>query len=266
METPRVIRSAAVSGARRLDVSVTDRKQPAPAPEIAAAARAQPAAKSNGSADPDPVPVSGYSAELVESFLFQIKELEQQKAELQREFDQLWQQHQSQSQLLAQDKAIGFNKGYQAGVDEARLQTETGLAELREAVTLFQQWLQCQFTGMEALAAEMTLAGLVKIVGDRYADEAFVLEVTRHVACQIRDNTRVILRVNKRDQDILLRHVTELKEWLGDAVEVQADARVQTGGCLIEADTGALDGRLDTQIRNLQESIMSVVREAKPSP
>lgn len=264
METPRVIRSAAVSGARRLDVSVPDRKQPAPAPEIAAAARAQPA-MSHSDAEP-PVPIPGYSADLVESLRFQVKELEQQKAVLQRELDQLRQQHQFQSQSLAQDQATGFNKGYQAGVDEARLQTEMGLAELREAITLFKQGLKCQVTGMEGVAAEMTLAGLVKIVGDRYADEAFVLEATRHVAGQIRDNARVILRVNKRDQDILLRHVTELKELLGDAVEVVADTRVQTGGCLIEADTGMLDGRLETQIRNLQESIMTVVRESRPSP
>lgn len=262
METTRVIRAASVTGARKLGVSSSDARRTevevlkesvrSDTPLVAAS-------------DVGPLAASTYHPELVESLKSQLKELEQRHADLQSKFDDVQMKYQAQSEQLIRDQASGFKSGYRDGADDARKDVQKELDALREAATLFKQWMQAEFSGLEALAAEMTLAALIKIVGDQYADEKFVVGVAQQVARQIRETARVTLRVNKRDQEVLARHLVELKDMLGTAIDIQADIRVQTGGCLIETDTGTLDGRLDTQIRNLQESILAVVRDAKAS-
>lgn len=262
METTRVIRAASVSGARKLGVSSSDSKR-------AEAKGSKESVHSNAPSvvlsDGGPQAAPTYHAELVESLKLQLKELEQKHAALQLKFDDVQMKYQAQSDQLTQDKMLGFKSGYQDGAEDARNEVQKELDTLREAAALFKQWMQAEFSGLEALAAEMTLEALIKIVGEQYADEKFVVGVIRQVSSQIRDTARVTLRVNKRDQEILGRHLADLKDMLGTAIDIQADIRVQSGGCLIETDTGTLDGRLDTQIRNLQESILAVVREAKTS-
>ena len=43
-------------------------------------------------------------------------------------------------------------------------------------------------------------------------------------------------------------------------LELVADERVELGGCLIETDGGTLDGRLETQLKRLRDTLLDAAR------
>jgi flagellar biosynthesis/type III secretory pathway protein FliH len=41
----------------------------------------------------------------------------------------------------------------------------------------------------------------------------------------------------------------------GRKFEIVADSRVELGGCIVETNTGSLDGRFEVQLRELYETL-----------
>lgn len=260
METTKVIRSAAVSGARRLPVG---RKEPEAKSAPSSKPGASPLPRGEDSRAENVMVAHAsaltYQTDLVDSLTSQVQSLEKRIEELTLEL------HQSNAALIEYRNSVeekereGFQQGYREGADAAKNEGKKNLAEMAEALEHCKRWVTAEVEGLEFVAKDIVLAALVKIVGHEYQNPAFVAAAIKQVALQVRDSARMTIRVNKRDYDALHNYLPSLQEKFGEQIQIQTDTRIQTGGCLIETDTGTFDGRLETQIKLLQESLEAVV-------
>ncbi len=74
------------------------------------------------------------------------------------------------------------------------------------------------------------------------------------------DRERLVVRVSPRDHELLAAEGLKPKNGDAHAVELLADERVELGGCLIETGGGTLDGRLETQLKRLRDTLLGAAR------
>lgn len=267
METPKVIRSAAVSGARRLPVGGREpdvsKSAPSSKPSAAHVAYKE---DSHVEVDRDAHAASlTYQTDLVDSLSSQVKSLEKRVEELTNELKLANAALTEHENSLEQKERDGFQQGYREGAEAAKKESKNKLSEMTDVLEQCKRWTASEIEGLEFVAKEIVLAALVKIIGHEYENPTFVAATIKQVAQQVRDSARMTIRVNKRDYEALRSYLPVLQEQFGEHIQIQTDSRIQLGGCLIETDTGTFDGRLETQIKLLQESMEAAVsKEADP--
>nr|HNI25959.1 FliH/SctL family protein [Leptospiraceae bacterium] len=79
---------------------------------------------------------------------------------------------------------------------------------------------------------------------------------------RIKDRDRVDIRVNFSDLEITTAHKDELIKLMESLrkVNIYEDSRIDRGGVIIETDVGAIDARISTQLKEIEEAI----RNAEP--
>lgn len=182
-------------------------------------------------------------------------------------------------QARAEGAALGRQQGFQQGLSEGRSQ---GLREERaKAEAAVPQALHALDTLLAAFreervallhAAERDLLRLACAVGarvvkgevardpravQRNVDEAIALAATKR---------RLVLRVHPDDEQALRAYVPALEKRFGDieGVSIAADPSVTRGGCLVTADTGAVDARIETQLAQIEAALLGEAEASTP--
>ena len=159
------------------------------------------------------------------------------------------------------EKSRGYEQGLVEGRETAEKEAKIEIAHQYDKVTdlvnLFEKNLDAQIDDAEKLAIEITFGALCKIVGERYADDAFRLATIENVIASLKDLNGLTVYVSPSDMAV----VSSLPESTGrHDVRFVADDRVTRGGCIVESSAGSWDGRLETQIQRLKESLVSVIK------
>jgi flagellar assembly protein FliH len=159
----------------------------------------------------------------------------------------------------------GFNRGRQEALDQAKLEFEGLMNEARNV-------LQQAMVGREGLIRSATgeIARLALRVAERVIghevniNEDVVLHTIQAALEKIKARESVVVRCNPADaeyvrmnKDIFTRMVEGLKQF-----DVQGDAKVERGGCIIETNLGNVDARIQTQLAVLQLAFGEVERAA----
>ena len=164
-------------------------------------------------------------------------------------------------------------KDAQALVDEAEIRRAAiieaarqegfrqGLAAWDNALEAAWQAQQALDSRYEPEMVRLAVKIAEKIIGEelRARPEAIV-SVARECLRGVRHNHNLTLRVNAADTDHVQRNLASLIEATatGCRIQVQADATVPAGGCIIESVAGLIDARLETQLKCLEEILLRV--------
>lgn len=152
-------------------------------------------------------------------------------------------------------REVGFKKG-QSEVRRLidRLGTIVGKAiDIREDI----------IRASEKQMVEMILIISRKVIKDEIIErKEIVLNNIREALKRIKDRDRVDIRVNFSDLEITTAHKDELIKLMESLrkVNIYEDSRVDRGGVIIETDVGAIDARISTQLKEIEEAI----RNAEP--
>lgn len=152
-------------------------------------------------------------------------------------------------------REVGFKKG-QAEVRRLidRLGTIVGKAiDIREDI----------IRASEKQMVDMILIISRKVIKDEIIErKEIVLNNIREALKRIKDRDRVDIRVNFSDLEITTAHKDELIKLMESLrkVNIYEDSRVDRGGVIIETDVGAIDARISTQLKEIEEAI----RNAEP--
>ncbi len=152
-------------------------------------------------------------------------------------------------------REVGFKKG-QAEVRRLidRLGTIVGKAiDIREDI----------IQASEKQMVEMILIIARKVIKDEIIErKEIVLNNIREALKRIKDRDRVDIRVNFSDLEITTAHKDELIKLMESLrkVNIYEDSRIDRGGVIIETDVGAIDARISTQLKEIEEAI----RNAEP--
>jgi flagellar assembly protein FliH len=96
----------------------------------------------------------------------------------------------------------------------------------------------------------------LKLAGSLLSTREAALGCVLSVLQRVKDERELTIRVSPADLPLLQKHEASLREALGSRRwTLASDSRVAAGGCLVESSLGTLDGRLESQLGKLCETL-----------
>jgi type III secretion protein L len=104
-----------------------------------------------------------------------------------------------------------------------------------------------------------------KIIGREIErDRTAVVDIVANAMRQARRNETVTVRVNPADLELIETHRHRLaRSTREQLLDIVPDPRVRSAGCLIESESGAIDARLETQLRVLERALLTKTADSK---
>jgi len=153
----------------------------------------------------------------------------------------------------------GREHGYKKGQGEVRRLIDRLGTIVGQAIDVREDIIQAS----EKQMVEMILVIARKVIKDEIIErKEVVLNNIREALKRIKDRDRVDIRVNFADLELTTAHKDELIKMMESLrkVNIFEDSRIDRGGCIIETDVGAIDARISTQLKEIEEAI----RNAEP--
>ena len=152
----------------------------------------------------------------------------------------------------------GRAQGYQDGMAESRKEIEEELQRLKSLIEGLSEEMNKRLSDSEDAIVEVVSASIAKIVGDVMLTPEGVVGVVRNAIDQLTQRGKLIVRVSPEDFELLEAERKTLLDGLDETfVEMVPDGRVKLGGCLLETESGGLDGRLEVQLQRLNAVLLS---------
>lgn len=153
----------------------------------------------------------------------------------------------------------GREIGYREGQGEVRRLIDRLGTILGNAIDVREQIVR----ESEKLMVEMILMIARKVIKDEIIErKEVVLNNIREALARIKERDRIDIRVNFADLELTTAHKDEIVKMMESLrkVNIYEDSRVDRGGVIIETDVGAIDARISTQLKEIEQAI----RDAKP--
>ena len=136
---------------------------------------------------------------------------------------------------------------------------EEALSELTELILEARERRDAALAEAERYLLRLAVKLAEKIIGREVErDPAALADIVANALRQARQNETLTVRVSPAD----LPHVEAFRARLDPAgrarfLDIVADPRVRTGGCIIESESGTIDAQLDTQLRVLERALLA---------
>lgn len=153
----------------------------------------------------------------------------------------------------------GREIGYREGQGEVRRLIDRLGTILGHAIDVREQIVR----ESEKLMVEMILMIARKVIKDEIIErKEVVLNNIREALARIKERDRIDIRVNFADLELTTAHKDEIIKMMESLrkVNIYEDSRVDRGGVIIETDVGAIDARISTQLKEIEQAI----RDARP--
>lgn len=142
---------------------------------------------------------------------------------------------------------------------QARLELLEGL--LKETCNQLALTRQAVMQGAEGELLDVVLTIARRVVRSELAAKREAVLLTARDALEVARGRKVLaIRVSPADYAVLAEHRGELLASL-EGARVVPDGEIEAGGCIVEVDTGLVDGRIESQ---LQEAARLLGRERLP--
>jgi len=153
-------------------------------------------------------------------------------------------------------KRDGFAGGRGAAEEAAMRASKQAVALLQKVVVAAQTAFEKEEKQLENICVAVVGEAIAKIAGPLLASEQAALGAIRIVLARVREGRELTIRVSREDFSVVSRLQDELTAALaGRKCEFVADNRLELGGCIIESKLGSLDGRFESQLRELYETL-----------
>ena len=165
------------------------------------------------------------------------------------------------AQGYEEGKVQGYQDGYQEGLNTAN---ENAQQQLSEEIRNFADQLKSKVNEVSGQMdtwyqrAEEQLAFLSVAVAEQIlklevqTNREVVISLVQEATKELLEDTKVKIRINPFDLDIMLQRKEEILQYTGHLTEVDIveDPSIM-GGCVIEADKSVIDARIEQMIQNL---------------
>lgn len=165
---------------------------------------------------------------------------------------------------------MAYEKGLSDGINAGRLQVlkeiENELKLLRSLIVGIEKVREDIYRNIESVVVEMSISIAKKIVYEITENEREVVVTTaREAIKKASDREMLKLKINPVDYETLNKNRTALLKSLDGikSIVIEEDPSIQPGGCLVETNQGDIDGRIDSQMRVIEDEIRRRKTEAK---
>ena len=174
-------------------------------------------------------------------------------------------EYQEQKEKAEQEgRELGYQAGYDEGMQDAhktiRSEIDGALKQIGDLAQSFEKTRAELFAQMEDHAVDVVWTALTKILGQLALEKKLAQHVVATAIAHIKQNEAMTIRVCPSDYAILqasLQSRQQPTDVLSQDLKIVSDARVELGGCFIETHAGNLDARLEVQLQQLKETLLS---------
>lgn len=193
-----------------------------------------------------------------QEYVQQVQDLRRAQSPERQQRDQLAADKTAAKQAAYAEGAVA---GEKRGLAQAAAEVSRLKAVLQSTVTDVERFRQDFYREAETRILDLAFALADKVTGTRSErEQALVLDAIRKCIAEILDVGKIKLRVNP-DQLEFVRDSLDLVKQQNDAVNhvvVEADSRVDIGGCIVDTDSGSADGRLTSQLAMLRRELVEL--------
>lgn len=167
-----------------------------------------------------------------------------------------WKKHQLELEKkaeLAYQKAK--EEGYQAGINAGKLEYAE---KILETVMSSIEYIE----GLESTVVRVVSEAVRKVIGELDANERIVL-IVRQALNVVRGEKKIIIRISPKDEKALRDSLASMLSFSADQqsfLEIQVDARLKRGDCLLESELGTVDASLELQLKALENAMNARVK------
>ncbi|MDR0379886.1 MAG: HrpE/YscL family type III secretion apparatus protein [Candidatus Accumulibacter sp.] len=147
-------------------------------------------------------------------------------------------------------------EGYQDGIMAGKMEYS---AKILETVMNSVEYLENLETSIVRIVGEVTR----KLIGEMDHEEVIV-RLVRQALNSVRSERKVLIRVAARDEAAVRRDLAALLQQRdGGAagfLDILADPELPPGSCILESEMGVIEASLETQLRNMEKTLLKHVR------
>ncbi len=157
-----------------------------------------------------------------------------------------------------------FIKGFNEGQKEAlnRLQKEYS-EKLREAYSVIDSvtskidtQIKEQVQKINEFVLQLSFQIAEKIIRREIDKDSPVLKIVGESLKKLTSANEVTIKLNPTDLKLVESHLSIINRKINSGnIRLEADERIEKGGCLIETEIGNSDGRISSQIENIKRQI-----------
>jgi type III secretion protein L len=148
-------------------------------------------------------------------------------------------------------------RGYQDGLTEAKKKM-TG--QMMDIVTSSVDY----FESVEEKITSIVMATTRKVIGT-VDDRELITGIVRNALAMTKNQKQIILRVAPDQVDLIKARLDEITADFPARgfIEVTADRRLTTNGCIVESEIGVVDASIDVQLEAIRKSLIKSFRKAR---
>lgn len=156
----------------------------------------------------------------------------------------------------------GFVKGKQAGLEETANAVKTAL----EAVEQLKAYHLNILTDSQKDVARMALAVAKKVLHKEImTDPKTVVSVIKEALSRVSFKKQFVILVNPLDLDVIKNSSEDVKTVLDnyESLKFKASAKVETGGCIVQTESGTVDAQIDRQFSEVEAAVINALDDTE---
>jgi flagellar assembly protein FliH len=172
------------------------------------------------------------------------------------------------ARLLEAEFAKGFAKGKEQGREEGRREMESQLLSEQSRFEGLARSLQEQINALgerlEREAFHFALAVAAKLVKREVSvDDQVVVRQVHDAIHRVVGVETIKLRVNPADEAMVRNHRSSFLASSDSVREmaIEADEKIEQGGCILESSSGNVDARRATQLKQIEAALFPTAKE-----
>jgi|GEM_PF-1382312 len=213
---------------------------------------------------PQPFDAPDFQAELeqdernVARLKFLLSQAADQQKNIRSRYEEQIKTLKSQHKLeLEKTRVKAFADGKKAGLDEGHNSVEKALTNLEEYIAKLVENEKNFIRHAEKHVVTLAIAVAKRILGREVeTDKEIVVFSVREALKQVADKATITIKVNPEDLENILLHRKELQKMDRNfpELEFEADEKISRGGCIVQTRTGVIDGRLTSQLEEIERN------------
>jgi flagellar assembly protein FliH len=152
----------------------------------------------------------------------------------------------------------GYSDGLQMGLAKGREESTKICAQFRQLMDDIRSQREDIFRQAELEIVELAYAIARKVISVHAEKKPeILLDSARRAAKLLKDRSNLVLRVASEQESFIKENLEELYR-IDDAIRrisIETDRRVKPGGCILETESGNVDARIETELRNIEDSL-----------
>jgi flagellar assembly protein FliH len=159
----------------------------------------------------------------------------------------------------------GFLEGKRIGFESGSKKANSVIDSLNRILAQLENIRQQIYREIEKEAAQLALSIARKIVCHEVkTNQETVTCIAREALSRVNNPAKITIKLNPDDLQFIKDARSQFSRFLRnvDNIRFEAEASIQSGGCLVETDRGDIDARIEKQFQAIEESFQTQLEQS----